>query len=191
MKLHDGICIKNFNKGECMFARLISAFAVLFACAQQPCFAGDVYVGFDYFFKPIPPMAPTYKSVLVKSTVYVKDTVVVNDSATVETSYGVWCFKPSLTVTATAFDRKGNSYPFSGAGAGISFQKEIKTSFLKDVDVVFQADLDYLMFNVAGKIGNGPALLVGAYGATAGPAYDVKNKVWYGILNYSITLFKN
>lgn len=163
-----------------MFARLISVFAVLFACVQQPCFAGDSFKGFEYFFKPIPieeVPAPLAKMMLSNAVV---------DSVKKFITEGTWVFKPSVTVVLTSFDKKGVPSPFNGTGAGISFQREIT---IKGVNkTTLEIDADWLIFNN----GTGPALLVGALnGPCVGASYDVKNKSWLALTNFSVTLFKN
>ena len=164
---------------------VINPLLVLFAVIGvlvfiQPSQAQGRYVGFDYFFKPIP--AQTVPNTLSK--MMFSNAVV--DSVKKYFDEGTLCFKPNVTVALTAFDKTGTPSPFSGVGAGISFQREINKSGVNKTTV--EVDLDWLVF----RSGNGPALLVGVLnGACIGGAYDVKSKQWYALTNYTATLWKN
>ena len=102
---------------------------------------------------------------------------------TIPTDYGKLIIRPAVTITATAFDRSGNPYPFSGAGMGVMFMRDTK---IKSKLVTIGAGANWLAFNVKSRVGSGPALLVGLENVLIGPAYDVKNKEWYALTTYSI-----
>lgn len=98
---------------------------------------------------------------------------------------GTWVFKPTVTVSAMSVDKKGFVQPFSAAGAGLSFQREIHMGVTK---TTFEVDLDII--SLQGN-GFGLALLVGAFDGTCiGGVYDFKAKSGLFLINYSVSLFK-
>jgi hypothetical protein len=142
---------------------------ILFTCEAEPLFAKDGIALFDYFLRPIP--APSAAML---------------DTVKVFKTNGIFVLKPTLTISAVTFNRDGEPIPFSAAGMGISFQREINVSF--ENKVTFQVDLSYVILQ---DYEYGPMLTIGAFdGLIAGGAYGIKTKHFYALFGYSFTLFK-